>query len=157
MITVLRETHAAVEEARSRGQPALDPALLKGLRKRYDEAVTFGIIHNRLRDWDGDGNHPGYALGCWLRDYADQVWLFTTEFQVEWTNNSSERAVKGPKRHQAVSGYWHNQQTLTRWCRTRSYLDSAASHGLNALDVIRAALVGTPWLPVPQPALPAVA
>jgi hypothetical protein len=31
------------------------------LRQRYDEAAAFGIIHNRLRDWQ-DGNHPGYAL-----------------------------------------------------------------------------------------------
>lgn len=21
----------------------------------------------------GDGNHPGYILGCWLRDYAYQA------------------------------------------------------------------------------------
>ena len=53
----------------------------------------------------------------------------------------SERAVKGPKRHQAVSGYWHTQQPLSRWCRIRSYLDSAASHGLTVLDAARA-LVG---------------
>jgi len=147
IITVLCEAHQAVEDARSRGQPALDAGLLKDLRERYDDAVAFGIIHNRLRDWDGDGNHPGYALGCWLREHADQVWLFTTAFNVEWTSNSAERAVKGPKRHQAVSGYWHTQPTLGRWCRIRSYLDSAAGHGLIALDAIRNALTGRPWLP----------
>ena len=157
VITILREARQAVEDARSRGQPALDAALLKGLRERYDDAVAFGIIHNRLRDWDGDGNHPGYALGCWLRDHADQVWLFTKVFDVEWTSNSAERAVKGPKRHQAVSGYWHTQQTLSRWCRIRSYLDSAASHGLTALDAISAALAGKPWLPAMPPAIPAAA
>jgi hypothetical protein len=107
VITVLREAHLTVEDARSRGQPALNAALLKGLREHYDEAVSFGITHNRLRDWDGGGNHPGYTLGCWLREHADQVWLFTTAFEVEWTSNSAERAVKGAKRHQAVSGYWH--------------------------------------------------
>jgi hypothetical protein len=45
-----------------------------------------------------NGNHPGYALGCWLHEYKEQVWLFTREFAVEWTGNSAERAVKGPKR-----------------------------------------------------------
>ena len=55
-------------------------------------------------------------------------------------NNISERGAKAAKRHQAVSGYWHNQRTLARWCRTRSYLDSAAAHGLTALDAITAAL-----------------
>ena len=154
VITILREAHQAVEAARARGQPALDAGLLAGLRKRYDNAVAFGIIHNRLRDWDGDGNHPGYTLGCWLREHAGQAWLFTTESDVEWTSNSAERAVKGPKRHQAVSGYWHTQATLGRWCRIRGYLDSAANHGLTALDAISNALAGNPWLPATQPAIP---
>ena len=151
VISILREAHQAVAEARARGDTALDPEQLEKLRQRYDEAAAFGVTHNRLRDWH-DGNHPGYALGCWLQDYTEQVWLFTREFAVEWTSNSAERAVKGPKRHQAVSGYWHTQRTLARWCRIRSYLDSARNHGLRALDAIHAALQGKPWLP-PLPAL----
>ena len=133
VISILREAHQAVEETRARGDNALDPEQLTKLRYRYDEAAAFGITHNRLRDWH-DGNHPGYALGCWLQEYKEQVWLFTRQFAVEWTSNSAERAVKGPKRHQAVSGYWHTQRTLARWCRIRSYLDSAKNHGLRALD-----------------------
>jgi transposase len=148
VIDVLREAHQAVEEALARGDPALDAELLAKLRQRYDEAVAFGITHNRHRDWH-DGNHPGYTLGCWLRDYAGQVWLFTCELAVEWTNNCSEQAVKAAKRHQAVSGYWHTNRTLARWCRIRSYLDSAANHELTALDAITRALDGNPRLPVP--------
>jgi hypothetical protein len=66
-------------------------------------------------------------------------------------NNVSERGAKAAKRHQAVSGYWHSLATLARWCRIRSYLDTAAAHGITALDVIRGALAGKPWLP-PLPA-----
>jgi transposase len=135
VIEILREAHRTVEDALARGDPALDEQLLAKLRERYDEAVAFGITHNRLRDWH-EGNHPGYTLGCWLRDYKEQVWLFTREFCVEWTNNCSEQAIKAAKRHQAVSGYWHTPRTLARWCRIRSYLDSAANHGLTALDAI---------------------
>ena len=39
--------------------------------------------------------------------------------------------------------------TLARWCRIRSYLDSAAAHGITALDAITTALTGNPWLPAP--------
>ena len=150
IITILREAHRAVEDARARGSTALDPQVLKDLRDRYDTAVSTGIIHNRLRDWH-DGNHPGYALGCWLRDYKEQVFLYTRDFAVDWTNNVSERGAKAAKRHQAVSGYWHSLATLARWCRIRSYLDSAAAHGVTALDAISGALAGKPWLP-PLPA-----
>jgi hypothetical protein len=66
---------------------------------------------------------------------------------VDWTNNISERGAKAAERHQAVSGYWHSLATLARWCRIRSYLDSAANHGLTALDAIRSALAGSPCLP----------
>jgi transposase IS66 family protein len=65
VISILREAHQAVEEARARGDTALDPEQLEKLRQRYGEAAAFGVTHNRLRDWH-DGNHPGYAPGCWL-------------------------------------------------------------------------------------------
>jgi transposase IS66 family protein len=151
IIAILGQAHRAVEDARARGSTALDPRVLDDLRERYDTAVRSGIIYNRLRDWD-TGNHPGYALACWLRDYKEQVFLFTRDFSVDWTNNISERGAKAAKRHQAVSGYWHSLATLARWCRLRSFLDSAAAHGIIALDAIRDALEGRPWLP-PLPAI----
>jgi transposase len=151
IITILRDAHQAVEAARARGDTTLDQQELDNLRKRYDTAVATGIIHNRLRDWH-DGNHPGYALGNWLREYKEQVFLFTREFAVSWTNNVSERGAKAAKRHQAVSGYWHSLATLGRWCRLRSYLDTAAAHGITALDAVAVALAGKPWLP-PLPAI----
>jgi hypothetical protein len=76
VIMVLREAHRAVEQARARSCAGLDTATLSDLTQRYDQAVSYGITHNRLRDWDS-GNHPGYALGTWLRDYKEQVLLFT--------------------------------------------------------------------------------
>ena len=67
-------------------------------------------------------------------------------------NNISERGAKAAKRHQAVSGYWHSLATPARWCRIRSYLDSATAHHVTALGAIRAAIAGNPWLP-PLPAI----
>jgi hypothetical protein len=145
---ILREAAAAVQAARDDGQDRLDPVLLAGLRARYDEEVAWGITTNRLRDWH-KGHHPGYNLAVRLQAKAEQVWLFTGNFKVPWTNNASEQAVKGPKRHQAVSGYWHTHATLGDYCRTRSYLLSARGHGIRAADAIHAALAGEPWLPVP--------
>ena len=149
---MLGEAHDQVQAAQADGHTALDPQVLADLRARYDAAVTHGIVHNRHRDWDGDGNHPGYTLATWLHKHADQVWLFTTNFAVEWTSNAAERGVKPAKRHQAVSGYWQNDQTLARWCLINSYLTTARNHGLTILDAITRALTGNPWLPVPTTA-----
>jgi len=145
---VLREANAAVQAAIAAGRDHLDPDLLAGLRERYDQAVAWGQTTNRLRDWH-DGNHPGYVLASRLKAKAEQIWLFTTNFAVPWTNNASEQAIKGPKRHQAVSGYWHTLATLTAYCRVRTYLVSSRSHGITPTDAIHAALAGRPWQPAP--------
>jgi hypothetical protein len=147
IITVLKDAHTQVEAAKARGETVLDPAVLAGLRARYDAAVQAGIVHNRHRDWDGKGHHPGYTLATWLSTYAEQVWTFTRHFGVEWTSNSAERGVKLAKRHQATSGYWQTDQTLDRWCTNQSYLTSARNHGLTIQDAITTALAGNPWLP----------
>jgi transposase len=145
----LSEAHAEIEAAIARGDAELDPDRLAELRKRYDQAVDTGIIHNRHRDWDGDGNHPAYVLATWLKTYAGQVWPFTSNFAVDWTSNAAERGIKPAKRHQAVSGYWQTDQTLDRWCLIQSYLTSARNHGLTILDAITRAQAGRPWLPKP--------
>ena len=157
ILATLAEAQAAVVAAKKAKQDSLDPKLLAGLRARYDKAVFLGLAHNMHRDWDGGGNHPGYTLARWLADHAEQVWLYTTVFDLEWTNNASERAVKDPKRHQAVSGYWHTQATLGRFCRNRSYMVSARNHGLGVPEAIRLALAGNPWLPAPRPKVAAAA
>lgn len=145
----LTEAHTEVETAKARRQTALDPDRLAELRERYDQAVDTGIIHNRHRDWDGGGNHPGYALATWMKTYAEQVWHFTNNLAVDWTSNAAERGVKPAKRHQAVSGYWQTDQTLDRWCLIQSYLTSARNHGLTILDAITRAQASRPWLPKP--------
>jgi hypothetical protein len=146
VITVLREAATAVTEAITNERDHLDPQLLANLRQRYDHAVGWGITTNRHRDWP-KGNHPGYNLATRLRDKADQVFTFTRNLAVPWTNNASEQALKGPKRHQAVSGYWHTLTTLAQYCRVRSYLVSARGHGVRSIDAIHNALTGNPWLP----------
>jgi hypothetical protein len=143
---VLREAHTAVEAAVAAGKDQLDPELLAKLRARYDKHVTQGKRTNRLRHWD-KGNHPGYTLACRLEAKAEQVWLFTTVFSVPWTNNPAEQALKSPKLHQKVSGYWHTLATLARFCTVRSYLTSAVNHGLTAIDAIEHVLTGNPWMP----------
>ncbi len=147
VISILREAHQAVEEARARGDTALDPEQLEKLRQRYDEAAAFGVTHNRLRDWH-DGNHPGYALGCWLQEYKEQVWLFTREFAVEWTSNQAERDVRPVKVQMRTSGgCWRTLEGLADFAVVQSYLSTAAKWGIDQLDALTQLFTDGPWLP----------
>ncbi|MGH3342754.1 MAG: IS66 family transposase [Carbonactinosporaceae bacterium] len=144
----LRAAGAAVNAARQSDPTAtaLDADLLARLRRDYDQAVAVGISTNLSRRWHR-GRHPGLVLAQRLQRKADQVWLFATRFDVPWTNNGSEQAVRGVKVHQKISSCWRTLATLQRHCRIRSYLTTTRNHGLAALTAIRRALTGTTWIP----------
>jgi hypothetical protein len=143
----LRDAGKLVGKAKATDSP-LDADALADARWRYDQGVLVGISFNLSRPWP-KGNHPGLVLARRLQAKADQVWLFTKDLRVPWTNNACEQSIRGPKRHQNSSGYWQTTLTLAAYCRIRSYLVSARNHGLHAIDAIHAALSGQPWLPNP--------
>ena len=119
------------------------PALRRGRRLRDHPQPAAGLAR---------GEPPRLRARLLAARLQEQVFLFTRDFAADWTTNVAERGAKAAKRHQAVSGDWHTLATLARWCRIRSYLDSAAAHGVTALDAIRDALAGKPWLPPPPAA-----
>jgi hypothetical protein len=51
-----------------------------------------------------------YGISRRLNAEAGQVWLFTTDCAVPWTNNPCEQVIKAPERRQAVCGYWHKSR-----------------------------------------------
>ncbi len=154
LIDLLREANSLVVDARAAGKSRLGQETIDRLRVRYDADVKIGELTNMSRPWTDEKNHPGLVLARRLATKADQVWLFCTDFTIPWTNNPAEQAIRLPKRHQAVSGYWHTPTTLAAYLRVRSYLVSARDHGIRAIDAIRIALAGHPWLPVPRAASP---
>ena len=142
----LTDAKAAVAKAKADGAISLDPDLLTGLRERYDKAVNWGVLTNRHRDWPS-GRHPGYTLAKRLQDKATQVWRFTVDFAVPFTNNPAEQPQRMVKLQMKIGGCWRSVRTAARYCLVRSYLATARNHGIHPLDAIRNALAGDPWLP----------
>ena len=146
----LLDAKAAVAKARANGATALDPDLLAELRGRYDQAVAWGIATNQQRDWP-TGRHPGHVLAQRLQTRAAQVWRFTVDFAVPFTNNPCEQPQRMVKLQMKIGGCWRSVRTATRFCLVRSYLTTARNHGVHPLDALRDALNGDPWMP-PQTA-----
>ena len=111
------------KEARAGGATALDGKVLHALRDRYDTAVAWGIATNAHRDWPS-GRHPGYTLARRLQTRAAQIWRFTADFAVPFTNERasyctswvrsavsrflrwSARCVNSVARGTDISGQW---------------------------------------------------
>ncbi|MGW0811312.1 IS66 family transposase [Nonomuraea sp. NPDC002799] len=146
VMSALTEAKAAVAQARAEGATTMDPEVSDGLRARYDQAVAWGIATNTHRDWPS-GRHPGYTLARRLQARAPQVWRFTADFAVPFTNNPAEQPQRMVKLQTKIGGCWRSVRTAARYCLIRSYLGTARNHGIHPLDALRDALAGNPWMP----------
>ncbi|MGE5287514.1 MAG: hypothetical protein ACM3ML_09985, partial [Micromonosporaceae bacterium] len=68
------------------------------------------------------------------------------------SNNQAEQVIRMSKLRIKVSGCMRSMHGAEAFCAIRSYLATAAHHGIDWLDALTRAASGTPWIPEPFPA-----
>jgi transposase len=63
------------------------------------------------------------------------------------TNNGTERDIRMAKLKQKVSGCLRTLTGARQFCAIRSYLSTAAKHGLSFFDALVMLAEGEPWTP----------
>ncbi|MGH2769093.1 MAG: IS66 family transposase [Actinomycetota bacterium] len=149
MATVLLEAKQAATRAAVAGDPAVDHHEREHLRHRYDEVVAQGIAANPTPiRWSGRTplERQGYNLAVAVRDHKDEVLRFLDDLRVPFDNNQAERDLRMAKLQQKVSGCWRTPEGARSFCAVRSYISTAAKHGVHALDVLALLFAGSPWM-----------
>jgi transposase len=90
-----------------------------------------------------------------FRDHPDGILAFMRDFAVPSTNNWSERDLRMMKLRQKIPGTFRNVDALVDFCRIRGYVSTARKNGLSAIDALRRAFSGNPFVPTPPTAEPA--
>jgi transposase len=63
------------------------------------------------------------------------------------SNNGTERDIRMAKLKQKVSGCLRTMAGARQFCAIRSYLSTAAKHGLGLFDALVMLTEGQPWMP----------
>jgi transposase len=88
-----------------------------------------------------------HALARRLREREDDHLRFTRDPRAPSGNNAAEREIRMRKLRIKVSGSMRSTTGAETFCAIRSYLATAAKHGITALDALTQAASGTPWIP----------
>jgi len=88
-----------------------------------------------------------HALACRLRDRQDDYLRFTRDLQIPPDNNGCERDIRMTKLRQKVSGCLRTIAGARQFCAIRSYLSTAAKHGLGLFTALVILTEGQPWTP----------
>jgi transposase len=134
-----------VGEAIAGGQDAVDPAALATQIHHYRSAVLIGL--SQTRDRPGALARKHHALARRLLGRQDDYLRFTQHFAVPPDNNGCERDIRMAKLRQKVSGCLRTLTGARQFCAIRSYLSTAAKHGLSFFDALVMLTEGRPWLP----------
>jgi hypothetical protein len=134
-----------VREATSQGRNAVNPAALAAPVRLFRSAVLAGAAQTAGRSGPLMKKHN--ALARRLRDRQDDYLRFTTDFRAPPDNNETERDIRMAKLKQKVSGCLRTMTGARQFCAIRSYLSTAAKHGLGLFDALVMLTEGQPWMP----------
>ena len=141
----LTAMQALVSQAISQGRDAADPAALAVQIHRYRSAALLGARQTAARS--GQIMRKHHALARRLLDRQDDYLRFTADHQIPADNNGSERDIRMVKLRQKVSGCLRTLAGARQFCAIRSYLSTAAKHGLHFFDALVMLTEGRPWMP----------
>ena len=123
----------------------VDPAAMAAARHRYRSAVLIGEKQTAARAGPLMAKH--HALARRLRERQNDYLRFTADACAPFDNNAAEREVRMGKLRIKVSGAMRSMTGAQAFCAIRSYLSTAAKHGIGALDALTQAASGSAWIP----------
>jgi transposase len=134
-----------VREAISQGHAAVNPAALARQIRLFRSAALIGASQTAARSGPLMKKH--HALARRLLDRQDDYLRFTRDFRAPPDNNGTERDIRMAKVKQKVSGCLRAMTGARQFCAIRSYLSTAAKHGLSFFDALVMLTKGEPWMP----------
>jgi transposase len=139
----------AAHSARAAGAGHIPAAILDKHTLDLRRAVRVGLaeIPRRPGPKNSTRQHPGRCLLEVFRDREDDVLRYARDLRIPFTNNLAERDLRPWKTVQKISGRLQSEKATEHRLTIRGYISTAIKHGLDAMTVLRDAILGTSWMP----------
>jgi transposase len=144
-IDALLALNETAEAARAAGQDSISAESRTKHEDWYRQAAATGIALNAARS--GKLQQKRHALATRMKNRQDDYLRFARDLRVPFTNNPAEQSIRMCKLRIKVSGCMRSMTGAEEFCAIRSYLATAARHGIGALEALTRAFEGSPWIP----------
>ena len=137
----LSELNALIEYDREEWAGEMKALLLAHFCECYDLIVEMGLAFHRslpppvqTKTRGRKKRRPGHNLLRRLRDFKADVLRFAHDFEVPFTNNLAEQALRMMKVRMKISGSFRTMQGTQNFACLRSIIATARKQGWNILN-----------------------
>jgi len=111
---------------------------------KFDEYVLLGFEENK------NDSKPYYSktertLLDRIVEYRDNYTFWVLDFGIAFTNNLSERGLRGVKSKMKVSGQFQNIENAEYYANIRSYIETCHRNGINEMDALQRLMENKPY------------
>ena len=132
------------KKAEARGEDAFSADYIQRFHAELDRHIGDG--------WKQNADDAGcYAAGderALLRrieKYRVNYFMWLEDFSLPTTNNLSERALRGVKSHQKISGQFESVAAADNYALIRTYTETCRRNGINEIEALRRLCEGNPY------------
>ncbi len=149
MENLLLEMREAKLDAIEEGKDSIPECLTEIYRLRFRTKIEEGLKlfpRPKRKSRFGLGKIPQgktRSLLLRLQDHMESVFLFLEDFDVDYTNNESERSLRISKVKQSVSKCFRTEEGMSIFAKITSVLDTAAKNGIDKGKMIDAIYDGS--------------
>lgn len=131
----------------SEGKDAFPQRELAEYLERYDKLVAEGLDANPIPEHipGKRGRRAKGKFRCLLerfRDFKEDILRFARDWNVPYTNNTAERAIRCARVKEKVSGCFRTKSGADDFAQILSFVSTAALHGVSCFDAIVAVFRG---------------
>ena len=141
---LLTDTNRQREEWISQNVSGFNPATLSAFFDQFNNIMIDAYRENK------EANSKYYAtdeatLILRILDYKNEYLAWVVDFSLPFTNNLSERSLRGAKSKMKVSGQFQNIKTASYYADIKSYIETCYRHGINEFYALHRLCRGDPF------------
>lgn len=141
---LLEKTNRERNEQMEKGSEGFEDAYILEFFREFDRIMALGIEENR-EDYGKYYSTDERTLLLRILEYKDNYLCWVTNFGIPFSNNLSERALRGIKSKMKISGQFQSEETAGHYTAIKSYIETCYRNGINEMEALVRLCRGNPY------------
>ena len=141
---LLEKTNTERNEKIEKGESSFDDAYVKTFYEEFDKIMLKAAEENK-EDYNKYYGKDELTLILRIFEYKDNYLSWVVNFNLPFSNNLSERALRGAKSKMKVSGQFQNVESARNYAAIKSYIETCYRNGINQVKALVRLCKGNPY------------